>query len=202
MSHQIPGRVIGKPLFKWELVLKDSFNFELLYKKLHEYLPEEDWEDLYRGSDDYETMYYEKDNGGGAVSHDIWWRAKKKPKNDLNGKLMFYFKMDIKTLVLKKKEVMIDGKKVKLDNGELGVNCWFYLDVTNNDYDKKWMKHPILKHFPKFFERNKDMRAAIEFAEVELKGQSDDLQTFFETYTGARPEEGPKDFLPVKGIHP
>ena len=206
MVEKIPARVIGKAAYSWEIVLKDTFSLEFLYKHLHAYLPEEDWKSLYTNNDEYEIFYYEKDNGGGAVSHDIWWRAWKKPKNDAGGRLKFYFKMDIKTLLMKPAEIMVKGKKYKVLKGELGVKCWFYLDeeADRDAQGKKksdWDTHPILKFFKKWF-WERDRKEVVEFARQELKEQSDKLQTFIEKYTGARVDGGPKEWLPVKGIHP
>ncbi len=206
MSVKIPARVIGKPLYDWEIVLKDTFNLELLYKYLHETLPERKWHDLYKGGDEYEILYYEKDNGGGAKSHDIWWRAWRKPKNDAGGRLRFYFKMDIKTLLLKPGEVVIDGKKFGVDKGELGVKCWFFLDTeADRDAEGKkkspWDTHPILKLFKRWFwERDRD--EVIKQAEEELHEESMWLSAFLERYTGARKEDVLQDWVPPKGYKP
>ncbi|MEA3399382.1 MAG: hypothetical protein U9R00_02630 [Patescibacteria group bacterium] len=208
MVVKIPGRVIGKAFLKWELVLKDTFNWELLYKRLHDYLPEKKWRDLYKGKADFEILYYEKDKGGGAINQDIWWRAYRKPKKNAGGRFMFYMKMDFKTLLIKKTEIMVDGKKVKIDKGELGVNCWFYLDDQadiDGDFSKKdksvWDTNFILKMFKNWF-WNRDRAEEREFAEEELRDFSNNLQHLLEVYTGAKEEEGPRDFLTKKGVKP
>jgi len=208
MSTKIPGRVLGKAFLKWELTLKDTFNWELLYKRLHEYLPEEKWKDLYQGKDDFEILFYEKDNGGGAISHDIWWRAWKTPKKDAGGRFKFYMKLDFKTLLLKKTEVMIDGKKVTLDKGELGVNCWLYLDDqadVDGDFSKGeksvWDTNFILRAAKRWF-WNRDRAEVKRFAEEELRSFSKNFQHFLEIYSGAKEGPEPREFLTPKGVKP
>ena len=199
MAQKIPSRVIGKHFVNWEFVVKETFNWELLYKRFYEFLQEEDWKDLQQGKDDYEIYHYQADLGGGAKSQDIWWRATRTPKDDMAGQLKFYLKLDFKTLAIKKKEIMHEGKKLELENGELTVRLWLYLDTQNDDKKaKEWKENFFLKLLHSWF-WDKESKEKIERAEEELDKFSKDLQALLTKFTGAQKTDGPRDFLPPKG---
>ncbi|MFW5977269.1 MAG: hypothetical protein ACOCQQ_02050, partial [Candidatus Nanoarchaeia archaeon] len=68
--EKIPGRVLGNAFIHWEFVIKETFNWELLYKRMYEFLQEEEWLDLQQGKADFETYHYHSDLGGGLRSQD------------------------------------------------------------------------------------------------------------------------------------
>lgn len=196
---KIPERVLGKYFINWEFVIKETFNWELLYKRLYEFLQEEDWKDLQQGKADFETYHYEADLGNGLKSQDIWWRAFRKPKDDMAGQLKFYFKLDFKTLAIGKKEVMHNGKKIKLDSGELTIRLWLYLDKQNNAKKAaEWKNNFFLKLLHKWF-WDKESKRQITYAEEELEKFSKDLQSILTGFTAAQ-KGGDKEFLTQKGF--
>ncbi len=200
MTELIPSNLLGNAFSSWELTVRDSFSLKALYVRLHEFLKEEGWKDLQAGGDDYETFYGEQQAEDGSLSHTIWWRGVKEPKNNGAGNIKFYLNLNISTFIIKEVEMMIKGQKSKIDQGELKINCKLYLDLNN--YHKQgddWDSHFILKHFKKkFWDRlNKGVVGA---AKGELVGFSNDLYEFIQVFTGVRPQSGPKDFIPIKGI--
>lgn len=200
MTELIPGYLLGNAFSNWELTVRDSFSLKALYVRLHEFLLEEGWADLQYSRDNYETFYGEQQAEDGSLSHTIRWRAFKEPKNNGGGNIKFYLKLNISTVMMKETEAMIRGQKVKLDQGELKITCHLYLDANN--YKKQgqdWDSHFILKHFKKkFWDRlNKGVLGA---AKGEIVAFSNDLYELIQVFTGVRPQSGPKDFVPVKGI--
>ncbi len=200
---KIPGEVTEKdPLISWEFVVKETFNLELLYKRLHEFMEHEGWKDIQRGEGDFETLFSEVTLDDGALNHDIWWRAYKDPIKNFENSLRFYVRWDMKTLIMEEKEFMHEGKKIKLNNGEFKVNASFYMHFAHDDDnpDNPWRKSPLLKLLKKWFWKRLQENAVDE-AEEELTKCSNDLYELMQVYTTMKKSDGPRDFVPVRGTH-
>lgn len=205
MVEKIPDEVLSEdPFISWELRINESFDLKELYIRLHEFLIDWDFVDLFSGGDDYETRYYQKTNEDNSLSHIIWWRAKGYPRNNAAKNIAFYIQLDIYTVRMSKVEQMISGKKVTLDKGEIKLKFKLYMDINTNRYGirnkSQWDTHPILKHFKrKFWDRIN--RETVDTAEGDAIALSRELHQLVQTYTGARlPQSEPKDFLPIKGV--
>ncbi|MGM5481696.1 MAG: hypothetical protein ACQESE_04790 [Nanobdellota archaeon] len=203
MTELIPQKALeGDPFSKWELTVKESFSLDALYKRLHEFLIVEEWVDLHAGGDDYEINYEEHEQDDGSINHFIWWRAAKDPKIPAHDYIRYYLRLDFTTKMIKEKEVMLQGKKVKLDNGELKVECGIYLHQDNSrtkSGKNPWKTHPVLKHFKNYF-WNRLNRKVVSAAKGEIVEFSNDLYNLIQVFTGVKPESGPRDFVPVKGV--
>lgn len=196
----IPEDILGSPFSKWELSIRESFSLKAFILRLHQFLVDEGWSDLSSGGDDYEVYYKEVKNADGSKNHSIWWRAGLDSDYG-NGYFKHYLKLDISTVMIKEVEQIIDGKKIKLDSGEMKISCSLYLDQNHGRVDGKteWDTHPILKHFKKkFWDRTNKSSAGA--AKGELATFSNDLYEFIQIYTGIKPSGKIKDFTPTKGI--
>lgn len=200
---RIPDKVIsGKPFSKWELVVRDSYDLKELYTRLHDYLNDEGFTDLRTGGDNYETYYREKDNGDGSKEHKIWWRASKYPRVDQNKNIKFYILLDMKTVMMTKKEVIINGQKQKLDNGELEFKFNLFIDFANNtalndDFNNHW----LLRYFKqKFF--NKWNRVPRDQAFAEAMVYSNGIYSLIQTYTGVKQKDSgaPRDYVAGRDV--
>jgi len=199
MTKKIPENLLGKPFIFWEFTAKDNFNLEELYKRVREIMIERDWMDMHTNGDDYETFFLEQELPGGATNHDIWWRAHNKPHHNAGDTIHFYLKLSYKTLVMKKKDIVEQGRKVTIDSGELRVICEFYLDDHHRHGEDVWKKHPVLKLFKptKFWYRLR--RPAVKAAEDELIEFSNLLYSFLGQNTTVESVRGTRDFLPPRG---
>ncbi len=199
----IPDRILkDKPFSKWELTIKESFDLKELYKRIHDFFVEERYGDLAAGKDDFESFYFERANADGTIDHKIWWRAKKLAKSPGHENIMFWVALDYTTVRMTKKELMINGKKVTLDNGELKLEFYLWLDFEGNQED--W-KHLEKNFFFKYFKRKmhtKYNRKIESLAKGEANVFSNDLYTLIQVFTGVRPESdrSRRDFVNVKGI--
>lgn len=109
---------------------------------LHEWMLEHDWVAQDGTKDHYEDLYFEKIDEAGAKELHIWWRPIKDfSKTDL---YKWRLKVDFKCLYLKPTEIMWQGKKLKVDKGEVEMKIRSYIDLTGY---KVWKKHWFLKHF-------------------------------------------------------
>lgn len=198
MANQIPHSVLGGAFSEWELTIKESYNLAGLYKVLHDFMADNDWEAL-DGGNDYENYYYELSLPGGAINHDIWWRASRIPKLEQHRKVQFfkfYLKLDFKTILMAKKEVIINGQKQNLDSGEIRIRAKFYLHANWSEKDSEWQKNPILKYFTNKF-WNQINKGVFGAAKGEIIQASQDIYQLIQTYTGMRPESG-KAFMQPK----
>lgn len=202
MTELIPQEVIRDEgaFAEWELrVIKEPFSMDLLYKRLHEFLIIEEWVDLHKGGDDFELNYEEFENDDGSINRFIWWRAAKFPEIPGHEHFRLYLKLDILTKGMSKKEIMLQGTKVKLDYGELKVKCSIFMDRNHDRHSKQgWDNHPILKHFKNYFWNRMNKRVE-DKAKAEILQFSADLHNLIQEFTGAKPESGARDFVPVKG---
>ncbi|MFW6378595.1 MAG: hypothetical protein ACOCZV_01085, partial [Nanoarchaeota archaeon] len=185
MTELIPQEVLQEGAFaEWELrVIKEPFSMDLLYKRLHEFLIVEEWEDLHSGGADFETNYEEHYDDDGASDRIIWWRAAKYPEVKGDRHIRLYLKLDIITKFMKEKETMIQGQKVKLDHGELKVKCSIFMDRDNDRHNPKgWDKHPILKPFKNYFWNRMNKRIE-DTAKGEILQFSSDLHNLIQVFT-------------------
>mgnify|MGYP000892565006 CR=1 FL=1 len=121
MAGKIPYTVLKSgPFSEWELTVKETFSLEGMYKRIHDFLVEEHWSDLNGGTvdsggDEFEDYYFQRTQGD-MKFHVLWWRATKRPKFHGNKYLQFYLILDMVTMVMKDKEIMHNGGKIKLQN--------------------------------------------------------------------------------------
>lgn len=202
MTDRIPDDVVaGKPFSFWELTIKDTFDLKELYKRIRVFLIEEGFKDLFAKKDDFESFYYEKENPDGTKAHKIWWRAQKFAKSEGHNHLKFYVALDYTTVMMTKKEIMINGQKVKLDSGELKLEFSLYIDFhANKDDLDKFKNHFILKYFKNRVD-NKWAKKLESLAKGEAAAISNDLYELIQVYTGAKPESdrSRRDFVPIRG---
>lgn len=204
MVDKIPDEILrDDPFIFWELTIRDSFDFKELYKRIHEQFLDWGWVDLFSGGKDLESLFFRKTNPDKTLNHIIWWRAKWHPRNSGAKNITGYCQFDYYSVAMKKVEEMVNGKKVKMDNGELKIKCSFYLDINRNRYGKRnkseWDTHPILKHFKRLFWDRTNIKI-VDRAEDELVLFSRVLYETIQKFTGAHVSKDAKDFVPLKGV--
>lgn len=187
MKDPIPDRLLDQgPFIKWEFVVRESFDLKELYKRIHEYFVDEEFADLTIGNINFETFYREKDNGDGTKDHKIWWRMARYAKNDANKNIKFYVQLDWKTVRMTQTEVIRDGKKIKLDNGELEFKFSLFLDFENSQEDRQaFNNHWLLKYFKNLF-WHKWNRVPTDLAKGEAAAFSNEFYSLLQTQTGVR----------------
>ncbi len=204
MVENVPDEVLQKdPFIFWELSIRNSFDFKELYIRIHEFMMDWDWVDLFSEGKDFESYFFRKTNLDNTINHIIWWRAKWHPRNNARKDITGYCHFDFYSVAMKKVEEMHKGKKEKMDSGELKIKFSLFLDVNKDRYGIRnksdWDTHPILKHFKKrFWDRTN--KPAVDRAEDDLILFSRLLYQTIHVYTGAQLASGQKDFVPEKGI--
>lgn len=126
-----------------EIKFKDLFSFSELYTIMFIWLKNEGWKDKVTGDDVefMEELYLEKTGATGAKDHMIYWEIEKPISGDF---FKYSMSISIKTTYLNPTELMLNGKKVKADIGEVGIKIVARL---HPDYKAKWVNNPLLGSF-------------------------------------------------------
>lgn len=182
---------------QFRVKFKDIFNLKEFYKAMHEWTKEYEWSSVesdgltIENDDQYETLYLEKQDAAGAKEMWWWWRLQKMPIS--NSYYKWHMDIDYHILVMLPAEVMREGKKLKVNKGEVEVKIWAYLEF---DYQGQWSKHPILKMFNKIFPNRIFKKEVYEDHKLELYREMYTLQAFIKKWFKLR------SFLPYEEIAP
>ncbi|RMF06099.1 hypothetical protein D6764_03140 [Candidatus Woesearchaeota archaeon] len=170
------------------------FNLKALYQHLHEWAVENEFTPSEKDADFPETLYYDARLPEGK-SLWIWWRLKQVPQGN-----PFYRKiinLDWHTTKIKDVEIIHNGKKHKMQQGEIVLSCQALLET---DYDNQWRNSRIMSFFyesfwKRFFWPN------LEKHKEELKADADNLKETIKRYLdifSSVSQERP--FRPPKGL--
>lgn len=128
----------------------NTFNFKRLYKDLHYWLAEEEWKDSTGGIDHryMETLYMERHHQrsihGGGKEMWIYWRLWKYPESKYSKFYKWTLDIDFHCRHVQDIEVMHEGKKITIQDGEFEIIVRAYVHV---DYNHGWSHHKFLKGF-------------------------------------------------------
>ena len=177
---------------------KGTFDLKGLYEYLHLWVIEEGYATL--SDPEFPEVFHSQHEFGnqGLKEHVIWWRLEKVP--DQNNYYKYELDIDWRSVAIKDVEIVYQGKKLKLANGELQLNVYARI-VT--DYKGKWSKHWFLKHFNEFYWKV-IMKSTFEKRKLEIYREAYRLQETIKDYWKLMPgtEEPEHDggFWPQEGI--
>ena len=145
-----------------EIIYRDVWVMQYLYRVMHYWLIENGWADLL-GNVDHENMeilYMERRGTHFNPAHRelrIWWRLQKKPTFFFGGSVYYNYRLDVDFNVIQMTdvEIMKDGQKVRAQHGELRLMINPYIELetgAGSEYaGKPWREHPILKYIESYF---------------------------------------------------
>jgi len=178
------------PQFK--VKYKDVFHLKNLYIMMHEYLSEEGWRGPLSSSygvfwhHDIETLYLEKfcQKGLHAGGKEMWvyWRTIKSYEGKFSGYFKNHLDIDFHMVYMQDMEVMHQGKKMKVQQGEIEI---FFRPWIESDVQKKWKDHWLLKHFQEIYE-SRIMVQDLDKREKELWREAYRLQNRVKRYFNLR----------------
>jgi hypothetical protein len=157
---------------------KDVFDLKGFYEALHEWLLENGWKDKETSLDYWENYYGERIAQGGMREIWIQWRPWKDPSVHGDTMLEYYLDFDWHCIAVTNTEIVRDGKKIKLNKGEVELKIRAYIEKT---YEKKLEKYGILKPFIKLFTK-KAYNNEIELREKELYQETYAMQNFIKQW--------------------
>jgi len=157
-------------LIQTRIKFKDFFHLKNLYVMMHEWLLEESWlgENMLPDHSDIEKLYlenmYQKGVHYGGKEMWVLWRLQKNPEGKKHGYFINKMNVDFHLMFGRDHEIVHQGKKLKVQWGELEIFVKAYVD---SDYKKDWEKHFFLKRINELF-RRRALSEEIEKREKEL----------------------------------
>ena len=154
--NRITDMIKGGSLFKdcgsqcW-INFKGKFSLEMFYKRMYIWLTENGYSDVDGYKDRFERYFFEKRNPDGSIGELwFWWRTKKDP----DGNKLFEYRIDIdvQILVMGKDEIVVEGNKFSVNNGEISIFIKPYLSFSHK-IKKEWTEDSLLKPFLKWFDK-------------------------------------------------
>ncbi len=175
---------------------KDIFDLKAFYETLHEWFIEYGWKDVEEpgaNGDHWENYYAEKIGSGGI--REIWfqWRTSKGAPDSKY--ITYYMDLDVHCVGLGDTEVVRNGRKLKVNKGEIEMMIKFYL---RNGYIADFNKHSFLRHFTDLFTK-RIYASEIEQRKKELYQEAYVLQNFIKQWFKLKrflPYEETKSFFP------
>lgn len=191
----------GHMFYDFEFKAIKVFHMKNFYRFVYWWLQEEG----YRAAnpedenDEHPEVYFEEWRmPAGDLQRRIWWRLLFNPEFHGREKARHRYIIDVnfKNLFLKNVDTVINGRKVKAQEGEISVKVkaylWYYYeDVTT---------HPLLKYFKYFFEKRwvKPMREGYrDDLRHRMRKFQDAMRDFFNMVTY---EDDQKNFHLERGL--
>lgn len=184
----------SKDVAEYEIEMEDVFSWKDLYKEVFRWLQEEGFKHL-DGTEYVEDLYWERHNSNGNIDYHIWWRV---IRNDYKNPFFQHFlKINFQGINMGKTEVMVDGHKMKSNQGDGIIRVKAVLIM---DPDKKLREHPIMKNFIWWF-MNRVYQKRIKEQKDDLYKTAYRLQVRVKQYLGLKHVYEPaKLFHHVKGV--
>ena len=169
----------------FEIIYKDVWVMQYLYRVMHYWLMENGWMDL-RGDiahESMEIMYMERRGTSFSPAHRelrIWWRLQKQPFFFFQGSKYYRYRMDVDFNVIQMTdvEIMKDGKKIKAQHGELRLMIKPYVEIETGG---SWKDHFLLKYVEQYF-KQRILKRTLEDHKKELYRESFRFQGMIKKY--------------------
>lgn len=170
-------------------VYKGDFDFEIFYKRLHDWFRYYDWvantATKEGNAERSEILYRQNDLGNGLSEHHIWWRLKKSPPE--GDDFLYEINVNIQTIAISKKEIVFKGKKIKADSGEISVDVackLIFLPEKDTKNEKSSWSKPMWKNMLKLYKRLK--KDQIEMAWKKMYTEIYKLKAHIKRYLNLR----------------
>jgi hypothetical protein len=169
---------------------KNPFDFKNFYVYMYNWFIDNEYLDMYGGTDFYETYYWEIRE----QVREIWFRWKLIKKTDLSY-LSYPFEIVVHVIAMGEKEVVVNGNKINLQDGEIEVTAKAWMefdektfdDVTKNKLFKRWI---LWKGIKDVVEENKG----------DLISDFNDFASFVKSFFDITGGSSDELFHPSKGI--
>lgn len=190
--HEVPHHLM--------VIHEGVFNLKNLYRATYEWVQEHAWLS-YEKDNKFETLYAEERTQN-AKKLWIWWRLQKGSLTPWKENTYFHYFMNVNFLLLAMTDVEVvkEGRKIKCQKAEIDIQIKPWIDL---DYQDRWAKHPILKHFNNVFVQ-RIWKRDIEEREKRLLNEAYRLQgmlkKMFELPTLEAPGEEREPYAPARGF--
>ncbi len=188
LSNFVDKYEIGDILPDQKVAFSGTFSLSYLYWMMREWLIENDW--VSRDESAFgETFYEQRETPAGDEVRFRWSHSKKAEKGK-PGDANLTYELDIiaQVLFLKEAEIVVEGKKVKVNSGEIEIKTFPRVKFTGIEGDT-WtgrMEAFIPFVFKKFhFPKIDEVKTALI---IETDQFQNVLKTYFQMAPGSMPE--------------
>ncbi len=173
-----------------EIIFRDVYVMQYLYRVMHYWLIENGWKDS-KGDLDHQSMeilYFERRGTTFSPQHRelrIWWRLNKQPLFASSSYYRYRMDVDFNVIQMTDVEIMKEGQKLKAQHGELRLMIKPSLELetsTGSPYEGKgWGAHPILRYVESYF-KARILKRALEDHKKELYREAYRFQGMIKKY--------------------
>jgi len=183
---------------KTEIEVVTDIDFKDFYVRLHDFIKSLDYEDIDGDNTNWEQKFVGYEYPNGNIQYIIWWRMMKQP----HPLFLSLLKINLELRNATKREINLNGRRVKTDYGELNIRMSAYL-FTDPEY--KLRNSFIGKYFPIFYKHH--YKKQREYYEDLLKYEEFEriqefIKKFLNVYSLKKEAEPLDTFFPKKGIKP
>ena len=133
----------GKSEDDWELKTMQDMHFKNFYRALYEHIQTDEYVSMYE-DDKFETLYDEFQHPNGSKEYRLRWRFYHKTSNP---NVIIKHTLNWLVLDMKDKQIVIDGKKIKIQHGEVEIKGKTFVLVNKEAMEKKSFLAPFLNLF-------------------------------------------------------
>ena len=178
---------------KFKVKTSSYFSLNNIYKEIHDYIIQEDYSPSEKGSKFPETYMWESRTQKDGREIWVWFRPS---KGGLSPFFRRKFRINIHARKIKEVEIMHQGKKLKVEKGDLEVYVFAYLEIDpGNSWQKKWYTKMLFKVF-----MQRIYKRPMEMHKKEMLMESNKLRDNLKTMLNQL-VSGPKvPFRPSRGL--
>ncbi len=183
------------------ITYSDLFDFKALYEMMHNILVDDLGYEATNtdGSDAFEYYYWEKRKAGTAAKdYSIWWRLVKKIGSANGGNWRYILNVDFLGLHVDNTEIMHEGKKVKLQKGEINIFINGYAEM---DFDDSWNKGSNLFFYRSLLKnyKSRTMTKDVSYHKKQFEGDVKKFYGSIKTFLDLKPASGQYPFHGKQG---
>jgi hypothetical protein len=121
----------------FQINYKGDVLFQEWYKMIYDWLIRNDFVHADTGDALIEDYHFEQQLAGGSLkSRWIWWRTKREE----NPMFEYRLNVDYQTLAMGEKEIIHNGKKIKINSGEINLFITAEMRIDPSDmWQKNWL---------------------------------------------------------------
>jgi hypothetical protein len=173
---------------------KDNFHLKNLYYFMYDWIVQQGWEP--RADEEFHETFIGQ-NEASAGGTEIWWAWR--PRKVVNNYIRWILCVDVHVILLRSVEIMKDGEKFKTNWGEVEIILRSWVEL---DWQEKWQKHHILKHFEEIY-RDRLYKDDIGYEKKKLIADTYRYQNAIKDFLGLQrtgTDESEGGFFPRGGI--
>ncbi|MFH1849953.1 MAG: hypothetical protein ABH879_07275 [archaeon] len=180
----------------WEAKYNGALHMKNFYRHLRDWVLENEYSKSRSDFDFPEKLYWESSASPTGMERWIWWRCVYVPEDN-----PFYrriLRINIHQLREKDVEIVKDNKKFKLQWAEHKIIVDAFIE---SDYEKRWQKHWLLKHFYRVFVLRfiwRDFKSHKQEVLQDVYSFLTHVKLYYDSYHWAQPT---KSFRPRWGIN-